>query len=257
MRVLQVVNVRWFNATSWYALYLGRLLRDAGHEVLVLTLENTETHEQAKKWGLNTRVMDLNARNPLKIVPLYFEIKKLVNTFSPDIINCHRGEAFVLFGLLKKKSNGFRLVRTRGDQRPPRKNAVNKWLYGSAADAVVAPNSVMARYIQENLGVPKDKIHLILGGVDRKFFSFDPKGRHTIKVCLGTACYVKGIKEVISRIENEFQLEEGGTSPDRRFSLEAVRCLGACGLAPVMVVGEDTYGDVKADTVIRKLEEYE
>jgi len=212
MRVLQVVNVRWFNATSWYALYLGRLLRDAGHEVLVLTLENTETHEQAKKWGLNTRVMDLNARNPLKIVPLYFEIKKLVNTFSPDIINCHRGEAFVLFGLLKKKSNGFRLVRTRGDQRPPRKNAVNKWLYGSAADAVVAPNSVMARYIQENLGVPKDKIHLILGGVDRKFFSFDPKGRDRVRQefnirpehaaigLLGRFDAVKGQKELIQAV---------------------------------------------------------
>ena len=88
-------------------------------------------------------------------------------------------------------------------------------------------------------------------------FSFEPKGRHLIKVCMGTACYVKGIKEVISRIDNEYKLKEGGTTPDRRFSLEAVRCLGACGLAPVVVVDQDTYGDVKADKVIDTLKKYD
>jgi NADH:ubiquinone oxidoreductase subunit E len=88
-------------------------------------------------------------------------------------------------------------------------------------------------------------------------FSFEPKGRHTVKVCTGTACYVKGIKEVIARICNQFQLEEGGTSPDRRFTLEGVRCLGACGLAPVMVVGRDTHGAVSSDKVIGILNNYE
>ncbi len=88
-------------------------------------------------------------------------------------------------------------------------------------------------------------------------FSMEPKGRHTIKVCMGTACYVKGIKEVMSRITNEYKLGEGGTTADRRFSLEAVRCLGACGLAPVMVVDQTTHGDVKADKVLEILETYE
>ncbi|MGD8250653.1 MAG: NADH-quinone oxidoreductase subunit NuoE [Desulfobacterales bacterium] len=88
-------------------------------------------------------------------------------------------------------------------------------------------------------------------------FSMEPKGRHTVKVCTGTACYVKGIKEVISRICNQYDLEEGGTSEDRRFSLEPVRCLGACGLAPVMVVNTDTHGDVSSDKVIQILDQYE
>ena len=88
-------------------------------------------------------------------------------------------------------------------------------------------------------------------------FSFEPKGRHMVKVCTGTACYVKGIKEVIARICNQYQLEEGGTSPDRRFSLEGVRCLGACGLAPVMVVGSDTHGAVSSDKVVDILNNYE
>ena len=88
-------------------------------------------------------------------------------------------------------------------------------------------------------------------------FSFEPKGRHLIKVCMGTACYVKGIKEAVSRIENKYSLKEGGVTEDRRFSLEVVRCLGACGLAPVVVVDQDTYGGVKADKVIETLEKYE
>jgi NADH:ubiquinone oxidoreductase subunit E len=87
-------------------------------------------------------------------------------------------------------------------------------------------------------------------------FSFEPKGRHVIKVCMGTACYVKGIKEAIGRIENQYNIKEGGVSEDRRFSLEAVRCLGACGLAPVVVVDQDTYGAVKADKVVKTLEKY-
>ena len=88
-------------------------------------------------------------------------------------------------------------------------------------------------------------------------FSMTPKGRHMVKVCLGTACYVKGVKEVIDRISNTFKLREGGTSDDRRFSLEAVRCLGACGLAPVMVVNQDVYGGISSDKVIDILEKYE
>jgi len=74
---------------------------------------------------------------------------------------------------------------------------------------------------------------------------------------MGTACYVKGIKEVIERICNEYQMEEGGTSEDRRFSLDPVRCLGACGLAPVAVVDEDIYGDASSNSIIDILEKYE
>jgi len=74
---------------------------------------------------------------------------------------------------------------------------------------------------------------------------------------MGTACYVKGIKEVMQRISSEFNIQEGQTSEDRRFSLEAVRCLGACGLAPVMVVDGDTFGDVKAGAAIETLNRYD
>jgi NADH:ubiquinone oxidoreductase subunit E len=110
-------------------------------------------------------------------------------------------------------------------------------------------------YISEGLNLPASDVYGVASFY--ALFSMTPKGRHTIKLCLGTACYVKGIKEVMSRIENEYNIEEGGTSEDRRFSLEGVRCLGACGLAPVMVIGQDTHGDVSSDKIIDILQKYE
>ena len=110
-------------------------------------------------------------------------------------------------------------------------------------------------YISDGLNLSRSEVFGIASFY--ALFSLTPKGRHLVKVCMGTACYVKGIKEVISRIGNEYQVKEGCTTEDRRFSLEAVRCLGACGLAPVVVVDQDTYGDVKADKVIETLDKYE
>lgn len=109
-------------------------------------------------------------------------------------------------------------------------------------------------YIGAGLNLPPSEVYGVASFY--ALFSMKPKGRHTIKLCLGTACYVKGIKEVISRVENQYKLKEGGTTDDRRFSLEGVRCLGACGLAPVMVVGQDTHGAVSSDKVIDILENY-
>lgn len=110
-------------------------------------------------------------------------------------------------------------------------------------------------YISEGLNLSSSEVFGVASFY--ALFSMKPKGRHLIKACTGTACYVKGIKEVMSRISNEFNIEEGGTTEDRRFSLEGVRCLGACGLAPVMVIGQDTHGAISSDAVIDILNKYE
>ena len=110
-------------------------------------------------------------------------------------------------------------------------------------------------YISDGLNLSSSEVFGVASFYS--LFSFEPKGRHLIKVCMGTACYVKGIQEAVNRIENKYDLKEGGTTEDRRFSLEAVRCLGACGLAPVVVVDQDTYGGVKAEKVIETIEKYE
>jgi len=109
--------------------------------------------------------------------------------------------------------------------------------------------------ISAGMNLPKSDVYGVASFYS--LFSFTPKGRHTIRICLGTACYVKGVKEVLARITNSYGLAEGETSEDRRFTLEGVRCLGACGLAPVMVVGEDTHGDISSDKVIDILDQYQ
>ena len=87
-------------------------------------------------------------------------------------------------------------------------------------------------------------------------FSLNPKGEVAIAVCLGTACYVKGSKGIIDRIEQKLGLAPGSTSPDGKYSLEATRCIGACGLAPVMTVNNDVYGRLAKEDVDGILDKY-
>jgi NADH:ubiquinone oxidoreductase subunit E len=89
------------------------------------------------------------------------------------------------------------------------------------------------------------------------FFTLVPRGKHVIRVCLGTACYVKRSEEILDKIKDELDLEVGEVTRDKKYSLEAVRCLGACGLAPVVVIGQDTYGDVAATKVMDIVKKYE
>ena len=87
-------------------------------------------------------------------------------------------------------------------------------------------------------------------------FNLQAKGKYTIGICLGTACYVKGSGEVLDRIQKKLGIEPGGTTPDGRFSLEATRCIGACGLAPVMTVNDEVYGRLTPDEVDKILDKY-
>jgi NADH:ubiquinone oxidoreductase subunit E len=88
------------------------------------------------------------------------------------------------------------------------------------------------------------------------FFTTIPRGKYIIRVCLGTACYVKGSKQILDNLQRELRVEVGGITQDRKFSLEAVRCLGACGLAPVLVVDHDTYGMVSPGKAIEIVRSY-
>ncbi|MBN2125384.1 MAG: NAD(P)H-dependent oxidoreductase subunit E [Deltaproteobacteria bacterium] len=113
----------------------------------------------------------------------------------------------------------------------------------------------LQEYLGRALGIPGSTIYGVV--TFYSFFSMVPKGRHTVKICLGTACYVRGTKVIAQKIKEKFGLDVGQTSEDRRFSLEAVRCLGACGLAPVVVVDTDTHGGVRPDKVEEILNQYE
>ncbi len=113
----------------------------------------------------------------------------------------------------------------------------------------------LQEYISERLNIPGSTIYGVV--TFYSFFSLVPKGRHTIKLCEGTACYVQGSSRIRDFLRSEYGLEPGGTTQDRRFSLQVVRCLGACGLAPVMVVDNDTYGAMDPDKARDVLMRYE
>lgn len=81
------------------------------------------------------------------------------------------------------------------------------------------------------------------------FFSLEPKGEHVIRVCMGTACYIKGAQAVLDRLAQELAIPVQGTTPDGLFTLDATRCLGACGLAPVMTIGEKVYGRLTSNEI--------
>ena len=89
------------------------------------------------------------------------------------------------------------------------------------------------------------------------FFTMIPKGIYPISICMGTACYVRGAEKILDEFKKELKIEIGQTTPDGKFSLSCLRCVGACGLAPVVLVGDKTYGRVSPDSVKDIIKEYE
>jgi len=97
--------------------------------------------------------------------------------------------------------------------------------------------------ISRDFKIPLSEVYGIISFYH--FFSMVPKGRYVIQVCMGTSCYVKGGQRILNALRKEWGLEPGGITADGRFSLETVRCLGCCGLSPVMAIGEDVHRKVK------------
>jgi NADH-quinone oxidoreductase subunit E len=123
--------------------------------------------------------------------------------------------------------------------------------------------------IQAGIGyLPQDALEDVAAGLDVpvsrvysvatffKAFSLTPRGRNLINVCMGTACHVRGSDKVLASIEHELGIKKGQTTPDLKFTLETVNCVGACALGPVVKVGEDYHGEMTAEGVINVLKEY-
>ena len=108
--------------------------------------------------------------------------------------------------------------------------------------------------IAENTGIPMAEIYGVVTFYAQ--FSLYPKGEYKIAVCLGTACYVKGSGDIIERIKTRLGIEVGQCSEDGKYSLDATRCIGACGLAPVLTVNDDVYGRLTVDDVDDILAKY-
>lgn len=108
--------------------------------------------------------------------------------------------------------------------------------------------------ISKYLDIPMAEIYGVITFYAR--FSLKPKGKYNIAVCLGTACFVKGSEKVLDRVKELLKIDVGETTPDGLFSIEATRCVGACGLAPVFKVNEEVYGKATPAMVDKIIEEY-
>lgn len=106
-------------------------------------------------------------------------------------------------------------------------------------------------FIAEKMNIPASKIYGVVTFYN--FFSMTPRGKYTLNVCTGTACFVKGAPRLIQMLSDELEVEMGGTTKDGRFTMSAVRCVGACSLAPVFVIGEDTYGRIDSRDKIKEI----
>lgn len=110
------------------------------------------------------------------------------------------------------------------------------------------------QFISDETNIPLADIYGVVTFYTQ--FSTEEKGKHKIGVCLGTACYVKGSQDIMDKVVDELNVQVGKTTEDRLFTLEATRCLGCCGLAPVMMIDDDVYGKVDTQKVKSILSKY-
>lgn len=112
----------------------------------------------------------------------------------------------------------------------------------------------LQKFIAERMDKPLSEVSGVV--TFYSFFSTQPRGEHTIRVCLGTACYVRGGKKIVDRLQEILGVEVGGTTKDRKFTFEVARCIGACGLAPAMMIDDVVYKQVNPDKLEAILAKY-
>lgn len=110
------------------------------------------------------------------------------------------------------------------------------------------------RYVSKNLGIAMSKIYGVISFYS--FFTTEAKGEHTLGVCMGTACYVKGAEDIMNRIKEELDIESGQTTKDNKFTMTVTRCLGTCSMAPVIMIDDQVYGNLSPEKVPEILNKY-
>ena len=142
-------------------------------------------------------------------------------------------------------------------QHQAEKSALSAMLQDVQKEFTFLPREALF-HLSRTVGVPLSRAYSL--ATFYRAFSLKPKGKHPIAVCLGTACHVKGAVKLVEKFERQLHIKSGQTTPDLNFGLEEVRCLGCCGLAPVVTVGPDLYGKVsltKIDHIVRRYQKAE
>ena len=141
---------------------------------------------------------------------------------------------------------------------------LKKYQKGDKTQLIQILNEVQEKYgyitqnsqkaLSEFLDMPMAEIYGVITFYSR--FTTEPKGKYNIAVCLGTACFVKGSEKILDRVKEKLGIDVGQTTPDGRFSIEATRCIGACGLAPVFTVNDEVHGKATIEMVDEVIEKY-
>lgn len=109
-------------------------------------------------------------------------------------------------------------------------------------------------FIADRLNIPKSKVYGVISFYS--YFTTEPKGENVINICTGTACFVRGANDVLEEFKKRLKIKEGETTPDGKFTIDTLRCIGTCGLAPVVTISGKTYGELTKDDVEKVLKEY-
>lgn len=151
----------------------------------------------------------------------------------------------------------------KASEKKELKTLVKKW-QGKKGTLIMILHEIQNHYgyvpkdvsevLSELLDIPLARIYEVI--TFYHYFNLKAPGKHKISVCMGTACYLKGAPELVEQIKDILNIEEGGTTKDGLFSLELVRCLGCCGLAPVLTIDDKVYGNLKKTDISKILAEY-
>ncbi|MDO8446315.1 MAG: glycosyltransferase family 4 protein [Deltaproteobacteria bacterium] len=172
MNILQVINVRWFNAEAAYAYSLAKGLIKKGHKVIVLGLPKSPVIEKAKADRIQVyETTSLNSYNPFLAMAGLRSLARLMDLEDIEVINCHRSEGYpviALAAMISKRQP--RLVRTRGDVREVKKWPLNRIFYTRFADGVIASGEVIKKGLIERLGLPEEMVDIVYAAVDTERF---------------------------------------------------------------------------------------
>lgn len=152
-----------------------------------------------------------------------------------------------------EKNEMFKELETYIDALPSKEGALIEVLHRAQHIFGYLPEEVQA-FVAEKLEIPVSKVYGVV--TFYSFFTTEPRGKYVINVCMGTACFVRGAGDVLKEFEKQLNLKSGETSPDMKFTVGSLRCVGACGLAPVVTVNDKVYGHVTADQVQKIISEY-
>ena len=182
MKIVHLINVRWFNATAWYALRLAESGILKGDDTAIIGLTNSPIINEAKKLGIKTLEGPFTSNNPIDFYNNLISINKFLKNFECDALVCHRGEMFWLLALYQYFAKpDYKLIRVRGDVRPPTKDVFSRFFHNKCCSHLVTSAKFLENYFINGLHTKKEHIDTIYGGVNRNVFYEDIEKGNNIR----------------------------------------------------------------------------